>query len=57
VHNDTLPGEPTQPYLPTFTGEFPAQPDPVQVLDASSGPLPALAQPEVVPGTYQYLKR
>jgi len=57
VHNDTLPGEPTQPYLPAFTGEFPAQPDPVQVLDTPSGPLPALAQPEVVPGTYQYLKR
>jgi hypothetical protein len=57
VHNDTLPGEPTQPYLPTFTGEFPAQPDPVQVLDTPSGPLPAPAQPAVVPGTYQYLKR
>jgi hypothetical protein len=59
VHNDTLPGEPTQPYLPTFTGEFPAQPDPAQplALETPSGPLPVLAQPEVVPGTYQYLKR
>ena len=58
---DTLPGERPQPYLPTFdTGDFPRPPircsrwphDP-----EPSGPLPAPAQPEVVPGTYQYLKR
>ena len=61
---DTLTGEPTQPYLPTFTGEFPAHPDPVQPLvaerdplDVPSEPLPALVHSEVVPGTYQYLKR
>jgi hypothetical protein len=61
---DTLTGEPTQPYSPTFTGEFPAHPDPVQPLvaereplDVPSGPLPAPAHSEVVPGTYQYLKR
>jgi hypothetical protein len=56
---------PTQPYTPTFTtGEFPAQPDPVQPLaaaheplEAASVPLPAPAQPEVVPATYRYLKR
>jgi hypothetical protein len=68
IERDTLPGEPTQPYTPTFTtGEWPAQPDPVQPLaaepeavvteEAPSGPLPAPAQPEVVQGTYQYLKR
>jgi hypothetical protein len=62
---DTLTGEPTQPYMPSFTGEFPAHPDhPVQPLvaereplDVPSEPLPAPAHPEVVPGTYQYLKR
>jgi hypothetical protein len=58
---DTLPGEYTQPYLPTFTtGEFPAQPDPVQPLVADPEPsesIPAPAQLEVVAGTYQYLKR
>jgi hypothetical protein len=65
---DTLPGEPTQPYTPTFqTGDFPAQPDPVEPLaaepepvvteEAPSEPLPSLAQPVVVPSAYQYLKR
>lgn len=60
LHGDTLAGEPTQPYTPTFTGEFPAQPDPMQPLVAEREPLEipaAPAQPEVVPGTYQYLKR
>ncbi|MGV0850555.1 hypothetical protein [Mycolicibacterium phlei] len=52
---ETLEGEPTQPYTPTFdTGEFEAphasQPD------ASELPPPP-AQPIVVPGNYQYLKR
>jgi hypothetical protein len=65
---DTLTGEPTQPYTPTFTtDEFPAQPDPVQTMTAerepseahvaTTGPLPPVVQPEVVPGSYQYLKR
>jgi hypothetical protein len=58
---DTLPGEHTQPYLPTFdTGEFPSVANPVQTLVADpepSGPIPASAQSEVVPGTYQCLKR
>jgi hypothetical protein len=58
---DTLPGEHTQPYLPTFdTGEFPSAANPVQTLVADpepSGPIPAPAQSEVVPGTYQCLKR
>jgi hypothetical protein len=62
---DLLPGDATQPYLPTFsTGEFPAPPDPVQPLaaerdpvEAQTGPLRPLAQPEAVPGTFHYLKR
>ena len=58
---DTLPGEHTQPYLPTFdTGEFPSAANPVQTLVADpepSGPIPAPAQSEVVPRTYQCLKR
>jgi hypothetical protein len=54
---EELPGEPTQPFIPTFdTGDFPAQPDPV-VEEAPSEPLPAPAQPIVVSGAYQYLKR
>ncbi len=64
---DTLSGEPTQPCAPTFTGDFPAQPDPVRpqaaepepviAEESQSGLLPAPAHPEVVRGTYQYLKR
>ena len=61
---DTLTGDPTEPYLPAFTGDFPAQPDPVQPLVADrepfevpSEPLPVPAQPAAVPGTNQYLKR
>jgi hypothetical protein len=50
--SDTLTGEPTAPYLPTFTGELPAQPE-----EAPSEPLPAPAKPIVLPGAYQYLKR
>ena len=65
ARSDTLTGEPTQPYLPTFdTGEFPAHPDPLQPLvadrepeDPPTGPLPALAHPELVPGTLAGLKR
>jgi hypothetical protein len=62
---DTVLGESTQPYTPTFTtGELPAHPDPVQPLAAEREPTqapqephPAPAQPAVVHGTYQYLKR
>ena len=53
--------------LPTFTGDFPAQPDPVRpqaaepepaiAEESPSEPLPAPAQPVAVPGSYQYLKR
>jgi hypothetical protein len=61
THHDTLPGEHTQPYLPTFdTGEFPSAANPVLPLVADlepSQPIPALAHPEVVAGSYQYLKR
>jgi hypothetical protein len=55
--HDTLSGDPTSPFLPTFTGEFPAAPGSVAVEDPPSEPLPAPAQPIVVPGAYQYLKR
>jgi hypothetical protein len=59
--NDTLPGEHTEPYLPTFdTGEFPSVTDPVLPLVADlepTGPIPVPAQSEVVPGTYQHVKR
>lgn len=52
--NDTLEGEATQPFTPTFTGEMPA----VTEQAAPSEPLPAApAQPVVVPSTYQFLKR
>jgi len=67
TEEETLLGEPTQPYAPVFTGEFPASPDPMQPLaaerdpandtDAPTGPLPQVMHPEVVVGTYQYLKR
>jgi hypothetical protein len=65
TQQDTLPGDQTQPYLPTFTtGEFSAPRDPLQPLvaerdplDVPTGPLPLQALPEMVPGTYQYLKR
>jgi hypothetical protein len=56
-HRDTLPGEPTQPFTPTFTGELPIQTDPLQPLAAERDPLDMLAKPEVVSGSYQYLKR
>jgi hypothetical protein len=66
----TLCEDPTQPYTPIFTGEYPAQPSPVQPLAAkpepmevpaepaaATGPLPSVAQPGIVPGSYQHLKR
>jgi hypothetical protein len=65
ARSDTLTGEATQPYLPTFdTGEFPAHADPLQPLTADrdpheppTGPLPAVVHPETVPGTLHNLKR
>jgi hypothetical protein len=54
---DTLPGEPTQPFTPTFTGELPAQSEPALTQEAPSEPPPAPAEPVVVSGAYQYLKR
>jgi hypothetical protein len=60
---DALSGEATRPYVPIFTGDFPAQPDPVRqqaaepepvvAAEAASGPFSAPAQPVA----YQYLKR
>lgn len=55
--HDTLSGDPTSPFLPTFTGEFPAASGSVVIEDPPSEPLPTPAQPVVVPGAYQYLKR
>jgi hypothetical protein len=46
---DTLSGEWTAPFLPTFTGEL-------QVVDPPE-PQPVPAQPAGVPTAYQYLKR
>ncbi|HEX2284376.1 MAG TPA: hypothetical protein VHI10_06020 [Mycobacterium sp.] len=60
TNNGNDPGEPTQPYTPTFdTGELEAQPEPVDpvIEEAPSEPVPVPAPPVVVPGTYQYLKR
>ena len=67
TEQETFIGEPTQPYAPIFTGQLPALPDPVQPLaaepdpgkgtEAPTGPLPPLVLPEVVPGSFQYLKR
>jgi hypothetical protein len=58
---DTLPGEHTQPYMPTFdTGDFPSAADPVLPLVADlepSEPIPVPAHSEMVPGTYLHMKR
>lgn len=64
---DALSGEATQPHVPIFTGDFPAQhdplgpqaaePEPVVAGEAPSGPPSAPVQPEAVFGTYQSLKR
>ncbi|MGE2719506.1 hypothetical protein [Mycolicibacterium celeriflavum] len=54
---DTLPGDPTEPYTPTFTtGEFQAV-SATAVAEHPSEPVAIPAQPVVVPGNYQYLKR
>jgi hypothetical protein len=56
-----MAGDPTQPYTRAFdTGDFPSAADPMQPLVADpepSLPIAALAHSEVVPGTYQYMKR
>ncbi|MFG1933262.1 hypothetical protein ACGFK1_21850 [Mycobacterium sp. NPDC048908] len=67
TEQETLPGDPTQPYSPIFTGEFSAMADPVQPLVADrdagnsaeppTGLLLPVVHPEVVAGTYQHLKR
>jgi hypothetical protein len=49
---NALPGEPTEPFVPTFTGE-----QPVIEEAPPSESVSAPAQPVVVPGAYQYLKR
>jgi hypothetical protein len=56
---ETLAGEPTVPYVPTFdTGDFEAQPDPAPMTEAApSEPTAPPAQPVIVAGTYHYLKR
>lgn len=51
---DTLPGEPTAPFTPTFTGGFAAQPDPEP---ETAEPVAEPAAPAVLPGSYHYLKR
>lgn len=54
---DTLAGDPTEPYTPTFTtGEFHAV-GTTAVAEHPSEPVPVPAQPVAVPGNYQYLKR
>jgi hypothetical protein len=62
LDRDTLPGDPTEPYTPTFhTGEIGLALDPLQPLVAEpepgSGPLPVPVPSIVVAGAYQYLKR
>jgi hypothetical protein len=54
---DVLPGEPTQPYVPMFTGGLVIPQDLVDDDETPSEPLPAPVPPVVVPGNYLYLKR
>jgi hypothetical protein len=56
VDTDLMPGEPTQPYVPMFTGGLVIPQDPVDD-EAPSEPLPAPAAPIVVPGKDSYVKR
>ncbi len=53
---ELLPGEPTQPYAPMFTGGMVLPRDLVDD-EPPSEPLPVPAPSVVVPGNYQYLKR
>jgi hypothetical protein len=56
AEGDVLHGEPTQPYLPTFsTDEFDAQAEPAEAGEPAALDSPP-AHPVVVPGTYQFLK-
>ena len=59
LDRDTLPGDPTEPFTPTFTGEFRLPRDPLPTLDSESatGPLPVPVPSVVVAGAYQYLNR
>jgi hypothetical protein len=64
VDRETMPGEPTEPYTPTFdTSEMRLALDSLQPLAAEPepepgiGPLPVPAPSIVVAGAYQYLKR
>ena len=45
----TLCGDPTQPHVPIFTGEFAAQPDSVQLLAAEREPFEVPAALETAP--------
>ncbi|SEH49819.1 hypothetical protein SAMN04489835_0551 [Mycolicibacterium rutilum] len=55
---DTIAGEPTEPYTPTFdTGPFEAPQSGQVAVEERSEPMPIPAHPVVVPGNYQYLKR
>lgn len=56
TETELLPGEPTQPYAPMFTGGMVL---PRELVDDElpSEPLPVPAPPIVVAGNYQYLKR
>ncbi|WP_326548242.1 hypothetical protein QGN32_09080 [Mycolicibacterium sp. ND9-15] len=54
---ETLPGDPTEPYTPTFsTDEFGAL-GMTAVEDLRPEPVPVPAHPVVVPGNYRHLKR
>lgn len=54
---ETLPGDPTEPYTPTFdTGEFGALGS-TAVEEMPPEPVSIPAHPVVVPGNHQYLKR
>jgi hypothetical protein len=54
---ETLPGDPTEPYTPTFnTDEFGAL-GTTAFEDSRPEPVPVAARPVVVPGNYRYLKR
>jgi hypothetical protein len=55
--NEVLTGEPTQPYVPMFTGGMVLPRDLVDDDETPPEPLPPPAHPIVVPGNYQYLKR
>jgi hypothetical protein len=53
---ELLPGEPTQPYAPMFTGGL-VLPRNLVDDESPSEPVAVPAPPVVVPGNYQYLKR